>query len=387
MKIAYISSSTIPSRTANSIHVMKICQAFAKSGHEVFLLTQDRKDELEKNVSDVYAYYGVDNCFEFMKIPCRNIRIAKFIYGFLAARKAKGIKPDIVFSRDITGALFAAKFGLPVIFEFHMSVAENSGRIPEQLFRLLIKSSGLQKMVVITHALKEYYVNRYPQLKGIIQVAPDAADPIPEHVQPAFLANKGKRLQVGYTGHLYKGRGIEIIFELAKACRWADFHLVGGTEKDICYWKEKLEQQANVIFHGFVPPSEAVTLRMAFDSVIAPYQQKIAITGSGGDTARWMSPLKIFEYMAAAKPIIASDMPALREVLTHNRNALLCSSDNVHEWQSSLETLRDDAELRNKLGNAAYSDFLNHYTWEKRAINLLENCKLHERLYKYQKLN
>lgn len=373
MKIVYISSSTIPSRTANSIHVMKMCQAFAKSGHEVFLLTQDRKDELEKNVPDVYAYYGVYNCFEFMKLPCRNLRIAKFIYGFLAARKAKGIKPDIVFSRDITGALFAAKFGLPVIFEFHMSVAENSGLVPERLFRLLIGSPGLQKMVVITHALKDYYVSRYPQLKSMVQVAPDAADPIPEHVQPAFLSNKGKRLQVGYTGHLYSGRGIEVIFELAKACRWADFHLVGGTEKDICYWKEKLEQQANVIFHGFVPPSEAVNLCMAFDTVLAPYQQKIAITGSGGDTSRWMSPLKIFEYMAAAKPIIASDLPVLREVLTHNRNALLCPPDNVNEWQLSLERLRDDAELRNKLGNEVYNDFLHNYTWNKRAKNLLHS--------------
>lgn len=67
MKITYISSSTIPSRTANSIHVMKMCQAFAKNGHEVTLLAPDNHKEYEPSVECVYDYYGVDQCFEIIK--------------------------------------------------------------------------------------------------------------------------------------------------------------------------------------------------------------------------------------------------------------------------------------------------------------------------------
>jgi UDP:flavonoid glycosyltransferase YjiC (YdhE family) len=63
MKIVYISNSIIPSRTANSIHVMKMCQAFADNGHEVVLLAPDRYKEYENGVNDVYEYYGVRESF------------------------------------------------------------------------------------------------------------------------------------------------------------------------------------------------------------------------------------------------------------------------------------------------------------------------------------
>ena len=59
MKILYISKSVIPSRSANSIHVMKMCQAFANNGHEVVLLAPNTKYQYEKNVNDIYSYYAV----------------------------------------------------------------------------------------------------------------------------------------------------------------------------------------------------------------------------------------------------------------------------------------------------------------------------------------
>ena len=69
MKIVYISNSIIPSRTANSIHVMKMCQAFADNGHEVVLLAPDRYKEYEEDIDDVYEYYGVRKNFEIRKLP------------------------------------------------------------------------------------------------------------------------------------------------------------------------------------------------------------------------------------------------------------------------------------------------------------------------------
>ena len=59
MKILYISKSIIPSRTANSIHVMKMCQAFSDNGHEVILITPDQKNQYEKDVKNVFEYYDV----------------------------------------------------------------------------------------------------------------------------------------------------------------------------------------------------------------------------------------------------------------------------------------------------------------------------------------
>ena len=213
MKITYISSSTIPSRAANSIHVMKMCQAFARNGHDVVLIAPDRKNDLKQGVEDVFAFYGVEKCFEIVKMPWLSIKGWSYSYGILAGIKAKALKQDLVYCRNTVGCFFASLLGLPVILESHAPLKE-SGRIREWMFRRLIKSPRLQKLVVITHALKEYYVNSYPLTKAKIQVAPDGADPVPENIEPVALSNKGKRLQVGYVGHLYRGRGVDTIIDL-----------------------------------------------------------------------------------------------------------------------------------------------------------------------------
>jgi hypothetical protein len=74
MRLVYLSNSKIPSREANSIHVMKMCQAFSHLGHEVTLLAPDVVDGLEPGVSDLYAFYGVDPCFGLRKLPWRPVR-------------------------------------------------------------------------------------------------------------------------------------------------------------------------------------------------------------------------------------------------------------------------------------------------------------------------
>ena len=80
MKIIYISKSIIPSRAANSIHVMKMCQAFADNGHKVVLLAPDLKNYYESNVDDIYEYYGVKKNFKIKKLFHPNIRFGAFLY-------------------------------------------------------------------------------------------------------------------------------------------------------------------------------------------------------------------------------------------------------------------------------------------------------------------
>ncbi len=368
MKIVYISSSTIPSRAANSIHVMKMCQAFAKNGHEVVLIAPDKKDALESGVEDVYKFYGVDKCFEIINLPWLPIRGRGHIYGFLAGLKARLLKPDVVYCRNAPGCFFAAKLGLPVIFESHAPLGD-SGTISNWMFRRILESSKLKKMVVITHALKKYYLDNYSCDGNEIQVAPDGADPVPEGIEPFDLPNKGARLQVGYVGHLYKGRGVDIIIDMAKNCDWANFHLVGGTETDIKYWMIKTKGHDNILFRGFVAPAEGERLRISFDVLLAPYQSDVSISG-GGNTVNWMSPLKLFEYMAAQKPIICSDLPVLREVFAHEKNALLCPPDDVNEWVKALERLRQDKILAVQLGQTAHDEFVRNYTWQARVEKL-----------------
>ena len=117
------------------------------------------------------------------------------------------------------------------------------------------------------------------------------------------------------------------------------FHLVGGLEKDIAYWQSYVDQLklSNVYFYGFVSPKETSRYRNSFDIVLAPYAKKVTIEGYG-DTSKFMSPIKIFEYMSHKKVIIASDLPVIREVLSE-KNSILINYENVELWINSIKNL------------------------------------------------
>ena len=98
-----------------------------------------------------------------------------------------------------------------------------------------------------------------------------------------------------------------------------------------------------------------------------PYQNTVSIGPIGTDTSKWMSPMKMFEYMAAARPIISSDLPVLREVLKDKVNALLVAPDNIEKWVEAACSLRDDSSLKNRLAYNARSDYETKYNWSTRA--------------------
>lgn len=372
LKIVYLASSTIPSRLANSIHVMKMCQGFARNGHDVVMLVPNRRDDMEPGICDVFSYYGVEKCFDIHRLPWLPIKGRGYIYGLIAGEKAKRLQPDLVYCRNVPGCFIAAYLGLPVIFETHSPIRDKGG-INEWMFHAVIKSSRFKQLVAITHTLKHYYETNYPQTKGKIQVLPDAADPVPDTIIPVELPRKDKRLQVGYVGHLYKGKGMEVVSRLAPLCPWADFHVLGGSERDIKYWKRECEDCANISFHGYVHHSQVFPYILAFDVVLLPNQQQVSVHGGGGDIGQWTSPLKAFEYMAAGRAIVASDLPVLREIIEDGRNGLLVPPVNVEAWCCALTRIRGQRDMAKAMGACARVDFEEKYTWDIRARNIIGN--------------
>ena len=369
LKLVYISNSVIPSRTANSIHVMKMCQAMAKLGHNVLLLAPAAKAQYEKTELDMFKFYGVDECFIIRKLPFWNRKFPTLLYFVSAGIYCLFImvvlhrmKPDIAFGRFFGGCWISAFMGIRTMFESHSPIW--SSRLGASFFKMMIRKKYFEKLIVISQALKDVYIESGLIEAKRIQVAHDAADATNRF---DFIQNwpgrKGS-LQVGYFGHFYPGRGMDLLRKIAGKMNDVDFHLVGGAEEDVHRIKEMLKKK-NVYFHGFISPGDVYKYRNNCDVLIAPYQDTVSVHGSKGDTSKFMSPLKIFEYMACGKAMVISDMPVIREVLS-NKTAILVPCNDPVVWKEALNSLKE-VRKRERLGKSAYEDFVLKHTWKNRA--------------------
>jgi glycosyltransferase involved in cell wall biosynthesis len=178
-------------------------------------------------------------------------------------------------------------------------------------------------------------------------------------------------LTVGYTGHLYPGRGMNLLLELARCFPRINFLWVGGRQLDVDEWKVRLSTDDihNVTLTGFVENSQLPLYQAAADILLMPYERMITGSG-GGDSSSYASPMKMFEYMACKRAIISSDLPVIREVL-NPANAMLCPPEDVGVWSQALGSLIYDEQKRQALACQAWQD-IQGYTWMERARKALD---------------
>lgn len=367
MKLTYLSNAVIPSKKAHSVHIMKMCRSLVRAGAEVNLVSAKREEEYHHS-KNPYEFYSVRPDFKIYKVQWFSRLPGKYyLYGLMSALKSISLKPDLIYGRYLFGVFFAALLGKVVVFETH-SDEFNRGRVHKRMIRFLSRSNRCKKIVVISNALKQAYLKEFPELKEKIMVAHDGAD----RTMPVKSLSKNEKFTVGYVGSFNPGKGMEILSELIKLCPDVHFKIAGGSEEELKHWHAEFKEYTNVDLLGFIPHGEVNTLLSVADVLIAPYQKEVY---AGEDIVQWMSPLKIFEYMAAEKPIISSNLPVLREVLENDRNALLCDPANIDEWIKSIQKFKNQPELRKKLSNAAYHDFESYYLWDQRAKKILENIQ------------
>jgi glycosyltransferase involved in cell wall biosynthesis len=373
MHICYLSSSDIPSRAANSMHVMRMCQALAQNGHCVELIAKHG----DPSDANVFAHYGIAPGFTIIR--CQRPRFRKLLGDFQFAREVAHLVrerpwPQLFFARHIYSLASVAALPVPMMFEAHTPPVNILQRTVECW---VYRQSHFKRLIVISNALKSEYRRLFPWLPAAkILVARDAADPTENTADRPPDANwpgRAGALQIGYVGHLYPGRGIGLIVSLARRVPEADFHLVGGMDQDLQRWKQ-IDAPINLFFHGFVAPRDLPGYFAHFDVMLAPYQQRVLGVGRKKETSRWMSPLKVFEYMAAGKPMVCSDHPVLHEVLTHRVNCWLVPPSDLEAWVQAISLLSTDSALRVALGARARSDFNARHTWKQRAAAILDGA-------------
>ena len=173
---------------------------------------------------------------------------------------------------------------------------------------------------------------------------------------------------VGYLGSFFKGRGIDLIIELAKQNLDLKFYLI-GKDKNFKF-DRKFSSNVKVLNH--VPYSKVPNLLFNLDILLMPYQKNVQVNSRNLNTALYCSPLKMFDYLASGKIIISSNLPGIREILKDKINSLIVQSNNVNQWNNAIRNILKNKKLSKKICLNAYKTATNN-TWEKRVNMMILN--------------
>ncbi len=375
-KIAYLVDSTIPSQKANSVHAVKMSRAFSKIA-DVTLFCRKAA-----NVEDlkILESYNVEKTFDIVTIKERKQnKINIILDGYKTALKVRKTKKfDFIYGRSALSVFFSRNIA-PFMFESHEWPTTT---VMEAIQKTMFKSKNFRGLVTISGELKEKYLAEIPFLKREnVYVLHDGADVARDNIEKIDIDNaqsESPDVVIGYLGHLYPGKCMEIVSKLAKVRPQYIFHIAGGTSELVAQWKEKLavENIKNIVLYGFIENKDADKWYKAFDIFLLPLLSNIYVGGGAKkDIGKWISPLKLFEAMAYGKTIIASDLPTLREVVSHGEDGFLINPEDIEKWAETLDMLVANSLLREKTGVNAKKKLGSTYTWDIRAKKIIDCFK------------
>jgi len=386
MRLLYATTARLPTVAAHGAQIVENCAAFAEAGAAVTLLLAARRaEEGHAEPADLHAHYGVARQFAIERISCLDppwkaerlqptafrVMAATFGIGLVAALRRHD-PTAVLYGRDPLPLLIAGTLrpGVRVVFETHQLPVSRAGRA---LFAACVRRSAL--VVAVTEALAAaataagaratlvardgFRAERYTALR-------------PRQEARRELGLPGDAFLVGYVGRLHTmgmGKGVERLVDAAALARDVPITVVvvGGPADLVAAVRRRQralgQEEDRLVAPGQVSPEQVPLWLAALDVGTLPFPDTPHF-------ARCASPLKLFEYLAAGLPIVASDLPALAEVLVDGETALLTPPGDAAALAAALRRLWADRELRARLG-ATTRRVAAGFTWAARAERIL----------------
>ena len=393
-KLLYISLMRLPTEKAHGLQIMQNCEAFADAGCDVTLWVARRWNTREmRAVADPCRYYGVRDNFAIRRIPCLDLfplfpadgagaRFAFYLlqisYALFCALLLLVTRAEIYYSRDafILSLLCRMRAKSSLAYEVHQFAQLGRGAA---LQRKVVRSVG--SVIAVTARLNADLVSERGADPARTIVAHDGI----RRARFGQLPDRASARQrigwspdafiVGYVGRLHTlgmDKGVGLLVDALAAVDGACLALVGGPDDRAAAlrirWLDLGLPPARFLYAGHVSPDEVPLYLSAFDVCALPLPAETHF-------AQYASPMKLFEYMAAGRAIVASDLRSWSDVVRAEQTALLLPPDNVAAWSEAIDRLRLDDDLRARLGEKARARALEHYTWDVRAERILAHIR------------
>ena len=369
LSIVYPHNQRLMSGKAHDIVIMRTCHSVAKQGHSVKIITGK-----PSGTESVYDFYGLKPMPEFEIIQVPMLRGGHLswhgIFNLFCLLKILDLKKkgqaDVIYLREIKLAHFLLKFrkiiGLPFVIEVHdlkirkfYDSCPEKNRDEEEVFK------KVDAIIVLLASFGNILKDIYDTLAPVIKV-PLAAEKMPL----AGVERKNILKKIGYIGQLYPMQGVDVLIEALRYLPFVRLDIIGGNERDLHRLKHlasRLHVDNRIEFHGFVNPHRVAEIAKDIDVMV--------ICALDKGKRRYSAHTKLYEYMAMGKPVVAFDLPSIREEVTDGVDIILAKPDNPKSLAEKIGYVLKNPDFAEKLALNAYR-LADEFSWEKRAARLSE---------------
>jgi len=380
MKILYIAPDVPVPHTGEflggSTHVLKVAESLARRGCEVFIISrrmrgQRKYERISERIETRRIYRGLVlpiggagrsgsgekkklfKFFENLYFIFYRMILTFYVFLILCRRDF-----DLVVERNSAkgiGVLPAKIFGVKAVVEI----------IDTDFSRLQLKLAD--KILAYTKNIipKEFHDKVVLTHAGVdAKFKPVDAGEVREK-----YGLEGKKVVV-YVGEMSEWHGADMLLDIAERLKeGVKFLLLGKQLEKLRGDAEARGVADKFVFVGFVKHEEMPKFISAADVGIAPYKPIEEMKKHGF----YFSPIKIFEYMACGKPVVASDLEIIRDIISANRCGLLAKPGNAEDFASKIEVLLRDEKMRERMGKNGRKA-VSKYTWDSVADAILSDC-------------
>ena len=376
-KLFLIFHGRFPSEKAAALFAAKSAEAFATLGQEVVLLVPRRFGRFKESA---YDFYGLERNFKIVFLPTLDLFALPFIKRFAFGLSFiffsvfsfsylifRARREDIIYSNESL-PLVLLSFAFPnTVYEIH--------DFPRNNFYYRVVFRRVTYFVATNHWKKRKLqeIFNIPGERIITEQnavsLEDFSDLLSKFEARKILNLSSDTKLICYVGMLRTmgmEKGMDILLKAVKSITGFKLMVVGGNYEDLAFYKNVAEEYGitdRVIFAGFVPYKKVALYLSASDILVAPFPKN-------DHYEFYMSPMKIFEYMASRRPIVTTDLGSIREILDDDTAVFVRPDDQENLGQGILKLLNDE-ELGVKIADRAYRKVLQH-TWAKRAERIIK---------------
>ena len=364
MRLTYLFNSAVPSHNAGSTQVIKTCEGLIQHNNEVFIITPNTG--LKKSLKSFYDLKSTPKRIKLKYFTKHPQGIKYYIFSILSVIKAMSLKTDLFITRNLFTLIILNIFKKKTIIEIHHDLS-NEGRIVKFIYKnfKILNSKNILRVIAITKPVKKFLIKTLGVNKNKIRIIPSASS-LSLKFKPL---KKKKKYRIGYFGSLEKSKGLEFIIKLAKIDKINNYFIYGGKKNDIDELN-KTNNVKNLFLNKFVSYKNLKYHLDKMDVLIMPSNKRqLKSLGGIGNIAKYTSPLKLFDYLAAGKFIIISDLKVFSEIIRNNKHCIVMTLDHL-KWLKVIQNIKNNLKKINILKKNAMS-LSKKYTYKNRAKLIL----------------